>query len=78
MRRDFAKWGFFVFVMGSLVPGAGCLSGDDDNEGRTCASPKEGGTYCVESSDGPSGAWNKAIAQGSEPIAMWVIWPVRD
>lgn len=25
MRRDFAKWGFFVFVMGSLVPGAVCL-----------------------------------------------------
>jgi hypothetical protein len=56
MHRDFAKWFFFVFVMGSLVPGAGCWSGNDGDEGRICASPKEGGTYCVDSSDGPGAA----------------------
>jgi hypothetical protein len=78
MHRDFAKWGFFVFVMGSLVPGAGCWSGDDELEGQICASPIEGGKYCVSSSLEPGAAWNDAMANGSEPIQMWAVWPDRD
>jgi hypothetical protein len=78
-RVSFAKGILFVLGLGSLIPGAGCLwSGDDESEGRICASPIEGGTYCVDSSSGPSAAWNEAMANGSEPIAMWVIWPIRD
>jgi len=78
MNRAFAKWSFFVFVMGSLVPGAGCLwSSDDESEGRLCASLIEGGKYCVDSSSGPSAAWNEAIAHGSEPIEMWAVWPKK-
>jgi hypothetical protein len=76
-RVSFAKWSCFVLGLGSLIPGAGCLSGDDDNEGRICASPIEGGKYCVSASSGPSAAWNDAMANGSEPIEMWAVWPSK-
>jgi hypothetical protein len=62
-----------VSALGVGVPG--CWFGSDQNEGRICASPIEGGTYCVSSSSGPSAAWEKAEAAGTEPIQMWAEWP---
>jgi hypothetical protein len=64
----------FVGALGLGVPG--CLwFGNDENEGRICASPIEGGTYCVAANSGPSVAWDKAKANGTEPIQMWAEWP---
>jgi hypothetical protein len=78
MHRTFATGILFVLGLGSLIPGAGCLwSGDDDDIGRICASPIEGGNHCVDSSFGPSPAWNDAMANGSEPIEMWAVWPEK-
>jgi hypothetical protein len=75
MHRAFATGILFVLGLGSLIPGAGCLwSGDDDDIGQFCASPAEGGKYCVSASSGPSAAWNDAMAHGTEPIKMWALW----
>jgi len=63
----------FVGALGVFVPG--CFGGNDESEGKICASPVEDGTYCVPSSSGPAGAWNDAKAMGSEPIQMWAVWP---
>ena len=64
----------FMMVMGLGVPG--CLWFDsDEDEGRFCASPIEGGDHCVSASSGPSAAWEKAKAAGTEPIQMWAEWP---
>jgi len=77
-RASFAAWSCFVLGLGLSIPGAGCMwSGDDESEGRICASPIEGGKYCVDSSSGPSAAWSEAIAHGSEPIEMWTVWPKK-
>src|SRR4051812_18780889 len=62
----------FVGALGVGVPG--CI-GSDEIEGLICASPVEGGTYCVPASSGPSAAWNNAAANGTEPIQMWAVWP---
>jgi hypothetical protein len=73
MKRTSA-WGAvgLVIVMGMAVPG--CV-GNDEEEGRICASPVEGGEYCVSTSTGPAVAWAKAEANGTEPIQMWAVWP---
>jgi hypothetical protein len=65
----------FMMAMGLGVPGCFLAGNDEKSEGRICASPVEGGNHCVSSSSGPSAAWNKAAAAGSEPIQMWAVWP---
>jgi len=63
-----------VAVMVIVLPG--CLwSFDGEEHGRTCASPKEGGEYCVPSTYDPAGAWDEAKVHGSLPIQMWAEWP---
>ena len=74
MRYKRFTWSMvFVGALGMGVPG--CFGSNDENEGKICASPAEGGTYCVSASHGPSGAWNDAKAMGKEPIQMWAEWP---
>jgi hypothetical protein len=72
--RQLLRLTVFVGALGMGVPGC-FLFGSDNHEGRICASPVEGKTYCVASSSGSSGAWNKAAAAGTEPIQMWAVWP---
>lgn len=75
MKRAMAAKGFcFVFSIGLAVPGC-FLFGPDEPSARICASPIEGGEYCVPSSYGPDAAWNDAKAAGTEPIQMWAVWP---
>ena len=64
-----------IMGMGLSAPGCFLWPGDDKNEGRFCASPIEGGTYCVSASSQPLGAWSDAAAHGHEPIQMWAEWP---
>ena len=73
--RKLTRSMMFVGALGVIVPGSGCFGGNDEEEGQICASPVEGGTYCVRASSGPSGAWNDAKAAGTEPIQMWAGWP---
>ena len=67
----------FVLGLGLMIPGSGCFGSgsDDEYKGRICASPLEGGRYCVPTSDGPAAAWDKANMAGTEPITMWAEWP---
>ena len=60
--------------MGMALPGSGCFLFGDEAE-QEGASPVQGGTYCVPASEGPSAAWAKAEANGTEPIRMWALWP---
>jgi len=63
-----------VLLFGALAPGC-IFSSEDDSLGRFCASPAEGGEYCVSAERSPESAWNEAKAHGSEPIQMWAEWP---
>jgi hypothetical protein len=63
-----------VLLVGALAPG--CIgSSEDDSLGRICASPAEGGEYCVSADRSPESAWSEAKAHGSLPIEMWAEWP---
>ena len=75
MRTKQFRWS--VVFIGALVLGVpGCLwFASDEDEGRFCASPIEGGDHCVSASSGPSAAWEKAKVAGTEPIQMWAEWP---
>ncbi|MBK9262858.1 MAG: hypothetical protein IPM54_24025 [Polyangiaceae bacterium] len=68
-------WGALglVVAMGMAVPGC-FLFGANDEEVRweVCASPIESRTHCVSASSGPGAAWERAAANGAEPIEMWV------
>lgn len=66
----------FVAAGGFFVSGCCALGPEDDiNVGRYCASPVEGGQFCVSTEEGPAAAWNQAKANGTEPIQMWAVWP---
>ena len=68
MKRRWGLWGAgFIFAMGLTVPGC-FLFGDEEEEGRLCASPVQGGTYCVPFSSGPRAACSLEIA-GSNGVA---------
>ena len=43
--------------------------------GKICASPAQGGVYCVPANQDPAGAWDQAISRGSLPIQMWAPRP---
>jgi hypothetical protein len=58
-------------VVGGFVPGCFLFPDPDPTVGRFCASPSEGGEYCVPSTRDPAGAWGDAVAHGSLPIQMW-------
>jgi hypothetical protein len=76
MKR-MSAWGAvgLVMAMGMAVPGCFLFGNDEEEEGRICASPVEGGEYCVPASWSPESAWNEAAAHGSEPIQMWAERP---
>ncbi|TKC96416.1 hypothetical protein [Polyangium fumosum] len=67
------------FFRAVLLAAAGALSscfpGDDPSLGRFCASPSEGGEYCVSTERSPSSAWAEAKVHGTLPIQMWAEWP---
>ncbi|MDC0744030.1 hypothetical protein [Polyangium mundeleinium] len=67
------------FIRAALLAATGALSscflGDEPSLGRFCASPSEGGAYCVSTKRGPSSAWAEAKAHGTLPIQMWAEWP---
>ena len=71
MKRRNALGGIvLVMATGMALPGSGCfLFGDEaEEEGRLCASPVQGGTYCVPFSSGPRAACSLEIA-GSNGVA---------
>src|SRR5262249_3389271 len=57
-----------VLALGVSAPG--CIH-PDDTLGSLCASPAEGGEFCVRANEGPFAAWNQAKDHGSLPIQMW-------
>ncbi len=63
-----------VLLFGALAPGC-IFPGNDGSLGRFCASPVEGGEYCVSADRSLETAWDEAKAHGSEPIQMWAEWP---
>jgi hypothetical protein len=69
-------WGAvgLVVAMGMAVPGC-FLFGDDEYEGRICASPVEGGEYCAPAYFTVASIWKEAANHGSEPIQMWAERP---
>jgi hypothetical protein len=74
MRRpDLFAAALLVAAAGTSVPG--CSFPDAQSLGRFCASPAEGGEFCVSSFDDPSSAWTKAAEHGSLPIQMWAEYP---
>jgi hypothetical protein len=70
-RANFLIAALVVAAPGVVLPGCLWSFGEDEAQGRFCASPVEGGEYCVSSSEGPASAWNQAAAHGSRPIQIW-------
>jgi len=62
-----------VLVLGVTAPG--CARAPDPSLGSYCASPGEGGEFCVSANQSPAGAWNQAERNGKPPIQMWATWP---
>jgi hypothetical protein len=62
-------------AVGGFVSGCFLFPGEDPTLARLCASPSEGGEYCVSSDRGPGSAWESAKANGSLPIQMWAERP---
>jgi hypothetical protein len=60
-------------VLGAFAPG--CVPAPDATLGSFCASPAEGGEYCVSANQSPAGAWNTAALHGGPPIQMWATPP---
>lgn len=61
-----------VLWLGVAAPG--CYH-PDPTIGSYCASPAEGGEFCVDDDQSPFAAWNQAKLHGSLPIQMWATWP---
>lgn len=74
-RWDFLLAALVVAAPGIVLPGCLWSFGEDEELGRICAAPAEGGEFCVSSREGPASAWNQAAARGSLPIQMWAERP---
>ncbi|TKD07844.1 hypothetical protein [Polyangium fumosum] len=76
MRRgDLLVAALVVAAPGVVLPGCLGSFGEDKGQGRICASPAEGGEFCVSSREGPASAWSQAAARGSLPLQMWAERP---
>ncbi len=74
MKRVHFMWAMApIFVFGAGIHG--CLWSADVTQGRICASPAEGGEFCVPANYDPAVAWDKASAHGGLPIQMWAERP---
>ncbi len=74
-RRNLFAAMLVIAAPGIFLPGCLWSFGNDETAGRICASPLEGGEWCVPSSYDPGSAWNDAAAHGSRPIQMWAERP---
>jgi molecular chaperone GrpE (heat shock protein) len=71
--NGFCVVAFAATAMGIVLPG--CLWSEDESIGRICASPAQGGEYCVPATWDPASVWADAEKNGSLPIQMWAEWP---
>lgn len=74
-----------VGALGMFAPGCASAPAKDGEDvatsaaeiasGALCASPVNGGEYCVPSNEDPARAWHQAVARGGMPVQMWVKLP---
>lgn len=64
-----------IAVLGMAPPG--CWKPPLHPPGRFCASPSNGGEFCVGADRGAAAAWDEAAGHGPQPIQMWSEWPAE-